>query len=60
MNYMPPIKTWSWLPDLGEDVKRLPETMWNCRVDDDIIQRLAGWINEVAAGLAQARPRIRV
>ena len=26
-------------------------------VDDDIIQRLANWIDEVAAGLAEARPR---
>jgi len=27
------------------------------RVDDDIIQRLAGWIKEVATGLAEARLR---
>lgn len=52
MNYMLPLKPVPGLQTLGEDIKRLPETMWNCLVDDDIIQRLAGWINEVAAGLA--------
>jgi len=45
------------LADLGEDVKQLPETMQDCHVDDDIIQRLAGWIDEVAAGLVKTRPR---
>ncbi len=53
-----PIETRAWLADLGEDVKRLAETMKDCHVDDDIIQRLAGWIDEVAAGLVEIRPRI--
>ncbi len=56
-NLMAPIETRTWLADLGEDVKRLPETMQNCHVDDDIIQRLTGWIDEVAAGLIEARPK---
>jgi len=54
---MAPTETRTWLADLGEEVKRIPETMQDCHVDDDIIQRLTGWIDEVAAGLVEARPR---
>jgi serine/threonine-protein kinase HipA len=56
-NVVNPIETRTWLSNLGEDVKRLPETMQDCHVDDVIIQRLAGWIDEVAAGLAETQPR---
>ena len=55
--FMDPLVASKWLVSLAEDVKKLPETMRVCRVDDDIIQRLAGWIDEVAAGLAEARPK---
>jgi serine/threonine-protein kinase HipA len=51
-----PVETRSWLAGLGEKVKRLTETMSQCHVDEDIIQRLAGWIDEVAAGLVAIRP----
>jgi len=57
-NLMPPGETRNWLADLSKDVLRLPDVMEREHVDDDIIQRLAGWIDEVAAGLAEARPRI--
>ena len=56
-NLMAATETRTWLADLGEDVKKLPETMQDCHVDDDIIQRLTGWIDEVAAGLVGTRPR---
>jgi serine/threonine-protein kinase HipA len=56
-NLLAPIETRTWLADLGEDVKQIPETMRECHVDDDIIQRLTGWINEVAAGLVETRPK---
>jgi serine/threonine-protein kinase HipA len=56
-NFMDPSETRIWLADLGEDVKRIPETMHDCHVDVDIIQRLTGWIDEVATGLVEARPR---
>jgi len=54
---MPPGETRSWLADLSKEVTRLPDTMQRQHVDDDIIQRLTGWIGEVAAGLAEARPQ---
>jgi serine/threonine-protein kinase HipA len=54
---MPPVETRSWLADLSRKVTRLPDTMQHKHVDDDIIQRLAVWIDEVAAGLFEARPR---
>jgi serine/threonine-protein kinase HipA len=57
-NLMPPAENRAWLADLGEGVKKLPETMQDCHVDDDIIQRLTGWIDEVAAGLVETRPRL--
>jgi len=56
-NFMPPGETRNWLADLSKGVLRLPDVMEHEHVDDDIIQRLAGWINEVAAGLAEVRPR---
>ncbi|MBC8433548.1 MAG: HipA domain-containing protein [Desulfobacterales bacterium] len=56
-NSVNPIETRTWLADLGEDVKRLPETMHDCHVDDVIIQRLTGWIAEVAAGLDETQPK---
>ena len=55
-NLVNPIETRTWLADLGADVRRLPETMQDCQVDDVIIQRLTGWIREVALGLAETRP----
>jgi serine/threonine-protein kinase HipA len=55
-NFMNPAETRIWLADLGEDVKRIPEAMRKCQVDNDIIQRLTGWIDEVAAGLVETRP----
>ena len=58
--FMDPIETRIWLAGLGEDVKRLPETMQVCHVDSAIIQRLAGWIDDVAAGLVEVRPRTQV
>jgi len=56
-NLIDPVETRNWLAGLGKKVKRLPETMQNKNVDDDITQRLAGWINEVASGLEEARPQ---
>jgi serine/threonine-protein kinase HipA len=53
---MPPVETRNWLAELSRTVRRLPETMQRHHVDDDIIQRLTGWIDEVAEGLAEARP----
>jgi serine/threonine-protein kinase HipA len=58
-NFLAPIETRAWLANLGEDVKRMPEIMRDCRVDDDIIQGLTGWINEVARGLSETRPRTK-
>ena len=55
-----PVETRTWLADLSEGVRRLPDTMGNCRVDDEIIQGLTGWIGEVAAGLVEARPKVSV
>lgn len=55
--FMPPVETRSWLADLSQEIGRLPEVMQKQKVDDDIIQRLSGWIDEVATGLSQARPR---
>ncbi len=59
-NFVNPIETRTWLAGLGEDVKRLPETMQHCHVDDVIIQRLTGWIDEVAAGLFETQPRTQI
>ena len=54
---MSPGETRNWLADLSTEVLRLPDVMEREHVDDDIIQRLADWLDEVAAGLADARPR---
>lgn len=54
-NMLDPVETRAWLGSLSEDVRRLPETMRECGVDDDIVQRLANWIQEVATGLAEAK-----
>jgi len=54
-----PMETRDWVADMAESVKQLPETMRVCKVDDDIIDRLAGWIDEVAAGLSAARPKTK-
>lgn len=57
MDFLAPVETRVWLADLGEDAKKLTETIRQCHVDDEIIQRLAGWIDEVAAALVEIRPR---
>ena len=49
-------ETRTWLASLSDKVKALPEAMRSCQVDDEIIERLANWIGEVARGLAAARP----
>jgi hypothetical protein len=56
-NFVDPIETRTWLANHSEDVKRLPETMADCHVDDVIIQRLTGWIDEVAVGIVETQPR---
>jgi len=56
-NYLAPIENREWIAGMGERVKQLPDTMRTCKVDDDIIGRLANWIDEVAAGLTAARPK---
>jgi serine/threonine-protein kinase HipA len=55
--FVDPIETRTWLTGLGETVKRLPGIMQDCHVDDVIIQRLTGWIDEVAQGLVETQPR---
>ena len=52
---LPLDETRRWLSDRGREVKRLPALMRRCGVDDEIIQRLAGWIGEVAEGLAETK-----
>ena len=54
---MPSGETRNWLADLSREVLRLPDVMEHEHVDNDIIQRLADWIEEVAAGLEEARSR---
>lgn len=46
-----PADTRNWLASLGDDVRRLPDTMRECHVDDDIVGRLTRWIGDVADGL---------
>lgn len=48
-----PAETRAWLFGQVDAVKRLPETMRECHVDDDIIQRLSGRIENIARGLAE-------
>lgn len=59
-DFVNPFETRTWLAGLGEEVKRLPEIMQECHVDDAIIQRLTGWIDEVAAGLIETRPKMHI
>jgi hypothetical protein len=40
---------------LSDNVKGLPDIMRACQVDDEIIERLANWINDVAQGLENAK-----
>jgi len=51
---LPPVASIPWLAGLGAKVRQLPATMRDCRVDEDIIERLSRWIEEVAAGLIDA------
>ena len=51
-----PLETRTWFFTLSEKVKALPDTMRTCQVEDEIIERLEKWINEVAKGLASAKP----
>ena len=51
-----PLETRTWLFNLSEKVKALPDIMRACLVEDEIIERLDKWINEVAKGLASAKP----
>lgn len=48
-----PEETRTWLLRQVDVVKRLPETMRKCHVDDDIIKRLSGRIKDVSRGLAE-------
>jgi serine/threonine-protein kinase HipA len=55
LNYiLDPQETGAWLSGQVDDVKKLPETMKKCRVDDDIINRLSKQIESVARGLVEA------
>jgi len=51
-----PTETRAWLAELGDRVTRLPETMRDCQVDDDIIQKLGKRIDAVAKGLRKSKP----
>jgi serine/threonine-protein kinase HipA len=51
-----PDETRAWLYSQADMVKRLPEIMKECHVDDDIIQRLSVRIENVAMGLMETRP----
>jgi serine/threonine-protein kinase HipA len=51
-----PLATRIWLSSLSEKVRALPDIMRDCHVADEIIERLARWINDVAEGLERARP----
>ncbi|NLD36494.1 MAG: hypothetical protein GX654_06465 [Desulfatiglans sp.] len=50
-----PDETRTWLYSQADKVKRLPEIMRSCLVDDDIIQRLSVRIENVAMGLMETR-----
>lgn len=57
LNYaLDPLETRMWLASLGEKVKALPDIMRNSKVNDEIIERLARWIDDVARGLESAKP----
>lgn len=51
-----PMETRTWIASLSDKVKALPDTMRLCKVDGEIIERLTKWIDEVARGLASAKP----
>lgn len=51
-----PLGTRMWLTSLGEKFKALPDIMRDCNVDDEIIERLARWIDDVVRGLESAKP----
>jgi serine/threonine-protein kinase HipA len=51
-----PEETRTWLIRQADVVKRLPETMRECHVDDVIIRRLLGRIKDVSRGLAGIGP----
>lgn len=52
-----PDETRAWVAELGVVLKRMPGIMQGCNVDEETIQKLTGWIDEVAAGLFEARPK---
>lgn len=51
-----PNETRAWLLGKVDVVKKLPETMRACHVDDDIIQRLSSRIEAVARSLTEIGP----
>ena len=58
LNYaLDPADTKEWLASLSDDVRRLPDTMRECTVDEDIIERLTRWIGDVADGLQRTVQR---
>jgi serine/threonine-protein kinase HipA len=52
-----PTETRAWVATLSEEVKKLPDIMRACQVDDEIIDRLTRWIDDVATGLKSAQPK---
>ena len=52
-----PMETRVWVATLSEEVKKLPDIMRACQVDDEIIERLTRWIDDVATGLKSAQPK---
>ncbi|PLY03038.1 MAG: phosphatidylinositol kinase [Desulfuromonas sp.] len=48
-------ETRAWLFSQSEKIKRLPDVMRDCHVDDEIIERLTGWLQAVAAGLENSK-----
>jgi len=46
-----PVETRAWLAALSDKVRQLPDIMCDCHVDDEIVERLTRWINDVADGL---------
>lgn len=51
-----PLETRAWIASLSDNVKSLPDVMRGCQVDDEVIERLTNWINEVSRGLESAKP----
>lgn len=54
---LPPVETRQWVAALSEEVTKLPDAMRDCQVEDEIIERLIKWIQDVAAGLKMAQPK---